>query len=237
MATKTRGAPYPLWDDLIDADGAGPISTIEAIATYLQDNMAGWLKGPTAGRPAASEAVEKFLYWDEETDSLSFCVEGAWRQIPLSAPDLSAYLTKAEAAATYLALAGGTLTGGINMGMNVLQRFTAYKYEDLIGEISGISGSTPLLGGVNIYRNLTGNLTFTTGTTPGNARATPNLVIIEQNATLRAITWPTGVQWAGGSAPAMAASRTYYIVLTNFNFSAGITDRWFGQLVGDHPTI
>jgi hypothetical protein len=64
-----------------------------------------------------------------------------------------------------------------------------------------------------------------------NARAGAHsfTLVVAQGGTLRDITWPVSVAWAGGSEPTMAINKTYWITFVTLN---GGTN-WTGFLAGE----
>ncbi len=71
--------------------------------------------------------------------------------------------------------------------------------------------------------------TFTFSNPPASGKAGSLTLIINQGTTAYAVTWPSSVDWSGGSAPNLSKVSTDY-VLTFLTFDAGTT--WRGWLSG-----
>jgi hypothetical protein len=76
--------------------------------------------------------------------------------------------------------------------------------------------------------SITADVTTLTFSNP-RAGAHSFTLVIAQGGTLRNITWPVSVAWAGGSAPTMAINKTYWITFVTLN---GGTN-WTGFLAGE----
>ena len=137
--------------------------------------------------------------------------------------DGSANITVVDSAA--LPLAGGTLSGTVNAADQILQRPVMKDYAET--KVAMAAHAVDLaLGNVQTY-TLSGNqtLTFTNPPASGSAGSFTLLVTNGASATL---TWPTSVDWAGGTAPTLTASGVD--VLTFLTVDGGTI--WYGFAAG-----
>lgn len=72
--------------------------------------------------------------------------------------------------------------------------------------------------------------TVTISNAPASGRALGITVIFTADGTLRAITWPGSVVWAGGVAPTMTSTNNKRDIITLVTEDGGTT--WFGIVVG-----
>jgi len=118
-----------------------------------------------------------------------------------------------------------TLGGGIACADEVIgrPRFTDYAETKVAMSANAVDLS---LGNVQTY-TLSGNqtLTFTNPPATGNAGSFTLIVTNGGSATL---TWPTSVDWAGGSAPSLTSSGID--ILTFMTIDAGTI--WYGFAAG-----
>lgn len=97
---------------------------------------------------------------------------------------------------------------------------------------STATGATTLnLANGNVFNvTMTGDVTFTfSGAT--NGKACSFGLYLSQDATgSHAVTWPSGVKWAGGTAPTLTTTASAVDVLVFESLDGGTT--WYGSLVG-----
>ena len=145
--------------------------------------------------------------------------------------DGSANITVVDS--TMLPLAGGTLSGVVNAGDQIIQKPVLKD----IGETTvanGTSGSTDTidLEDGNVHNvTLTANCTFTFSNPPASGTSGTFTLFLNQDGTgSRTATWPASVKWAGGAAPTLTttASRTDILVFTTID--AGTI--WYGAVSG-----
>ena len=140
--------------------------------------------------------------------------------------------TKLEAAdiTGKLDKAGGTMSGNITMADNLIIQPDIKDYCETLATATWNSATHSVnLQNGNVHSiSITAAVTTLTFTNP-RAGAHSFTLIVAQGGTLRAITWPASVDWAGGAAPTMAINKTYWIVFVTLN---GGTD-WVGFLAGE----
>jgi hypothetical protein len=107
--------------------------------------------------------------------------------------------------------------------------FKAGITEDSV-TLSGTSTTIDLATATNFVHDLTGNTTYTFSNpaTTGNASAFTLKII--QGSTARAITWPSSVDWAGGTAPTLTATNNGVDIFTFFTLDGGTT--YYGFTAG-----
>ena len=137
--------------------------------------------------------------------------------------DGTANITVVDSAA--LPLAGGTLSGTVNAADQIIQRPVMKDYGET--KVAMAAHAVDLsLGNVQTY-TLSGNqtLTFTNPPASGTAGAFTLSVTNGASATL---TWPTSVDWAGGTAPTLTASGIDILTFTTIDGGT----IWYGFLAG-----
>lgn len=122
---------------------------------------------------------------------------------------LSSYLTTSSAASTYLALAGGSLTGGLK------EARVAMGASDI-----------NLNAGNYFTRTISGATTLTVSNVPATGTA-QSFILDLTNGGAAAVTFFSGVKWAGGTAPTLTAAGRD--VLGFFTHDGGTT--WSGLVL------
>lgn len=145
----------------------------------------------------------------------------------LKATGAAAY---AFGASTDLPLAGGTMSGNITMADNLIIQPDIKDYCETLKTLTWDSDTQTInLQDGNVFDAAIS--VAVTSLTISNPRAGAHSFTLRvvQGGTLRAITWPVSVAWAGGSAPTMAINKAYWITFVTLN---GGTN-WTGFLAGE----
>jgi hypothetical protein len=135
---------------------------------------------------------------------------------------LTSTTTTADAA---LPKAGGTLSGTVDAADQILQRPVMKDYAET--KVAMAAHAVDLsLGNVQTY-TLSGaqTLTFTNPPATGSAGS---FTLIVTNGASATLTWPTSVDWAGGTAPTLTASGVD--ILTFLTVDGGVI--WYGFAAG-----
>jgi hypothetical protein len=206
------GITYNAGTGMLTATGlTGPLTGNAATTTALANarTIGGTSFDGTANIAVALAATSTALATGRTINGVSF--------------DGTANITVVDSAA--LPLAGGTLSGTVNAADQILQRPVMKDYAET--KVAMAAHAVDLaLGNVQTY-TLSGNqtLTFTNPPASGSAGSFTLLVTNGASATL---TWPTSVDWAGGTAPTLTASGVD--VLTFLTVDGGTI--WYGFAAG-----
>jgi len=145
--------------------------------------------------------------------------------------DGTANITVVDSAA--LPLAGGTLSGAVNAGDQVISKAV---FKD-VGEtlvVNGTSGATDTidLEDGNFHKvTLTANCTFTFSNPPASGTAGSFTLFLVQDGTgSRTVTWPGSVDWAAATAPTLTTTAAAVDVLTFITLDGGTV--WNGFVAG-----
>lgn len=144
--------------------------------------------------------------------------------------DLQALAEEVEA--KVVPLAGGTLSGALNLADQQLLRALLRDPAEKVEAIATTTGAIALdyeLGPIFTIPSLTGNITLTVTNWPASGRGAALSVRIIQGGTLRSVTWPANTKWAGGVTPTMAINTTNWFTLTTVDAGARI-DAFVGGL-------
>ena len=128
-------------------------------------------------------------------------------------------------AAAALPKAGGTLSGTVDAADQILQRPVMKDYAET--KVAMAAHAVDLsLGNVQTY-TLSGaqTLTFTNPPATGSAGS---FTLIVTNGASATLTWPTSVDWAGGTAPTLTAAGVD--ILTFLTVDGGVI--WYGFAAG-----
>ncbi len=127
-------------------------------------------------------------------------------------------------------LTGGTLTGNLDFNDYKAIQPDIKDYVETLATATWDSDTQDIdLEDGNVHSvSITAAVTTLTFDNP-RAGAHSFTLIVLQDATVRAITWPDSVAWAGGDAPEMAEDATYWITFATLN---GGTN-WIGFLAGE----
>lgn len=98
------------------------------------------------------------------------------------------------------------------------------------GDLGDVTGATNLSWGssLNYKCRLTGNVTFTFNTSPPDDGAVCVLRAKQDGTGTRTITWPAGVHWDAGTAPAPNTGANKIAIYT-FYYEASV---WYGTMLG-----
>ena len=136
-------------------------------------------------------------------------------------------------AGVYLPLAGGTLSGAVNVADQTMQRPVMKDYGETLSTnvTSGAAATLDLVNGNVFDLTLTANCTITLSTPPASGTAGSFTLIARQDGTgSRIITWPVSVKWAGGTAPTLTTTASAVDILTFSTVDGG--SNWFGFSAG-----
>lgn len=132
-----------------------------------------------------------------------------------------------------VALAGGTMSGDLNLADNQLNRPKLIDVSETVDAVGNSGTSKTLnyeLGNVKTV-TLTGNCTFTISNPPATGIAGSLTLILTQDGTgSRLVTWPTTTKWAGGAAPTLTTTAAGIDIITLITVNAGTT--WYGFVGG-----
>ena len=170
---------------------------------------------PATGRWAATSVGDGTVS-DAEFAYINSLTSNAQTQI-------SATVTVANAA---LPKAGGTMTGEINAADQLITRPVLKDYGET--KVAMAAHAVDLsLGNVQTY-TLSGNQTLTF-TNPPASGTSGSFTLLVTNGGSATLTWPTSVDWAGGTAPTLTASGIDAMVFTTidggtiwYGFAAGL---------------
>ena len=87
-----------------------------------------------------------------------------------------------------------------------------------------------LKDGDSFTHDLTENVTYTFSNSAASGGATAFILKVIQDATARTITWPTSVDWAGGTAPTLSTGNNDVDVFVFYTNDGGTT--YYGSIVG-----
>ena len=125
-----------------------------------------------------------------------------------------------------LPLAGGTMTGNVDFGDNVIQQVCLMDYAEKT-QAAAAHDIDLSLGNVQTY-TLSGNQTLTFSNPPALPKS-GSFTLLVTNGGSATLTWPTSVDWAGGTAPTLTAAGIDAIVFTTidggtiwYGFAAGL---------------
>ena len=121
-----------------------------------------------------------------------------------------------------------TSGGVVNFVDKVAQRAELQDYSETYTATSG-NGTIDLdLVDGNTFQHTAsgGNVTFTFSNPPASGKSGSFTLKWIQDSSNRTITWPGGVDWAGGSAPSVTSGSAKVDVYTFFTFDGGTT--WYG---------
>ena len=131
---------------------------------------------------------------------------------------------------TKLALAGGTLSGEVNLADNLLTRPKIKDYGEAVNAL-GSGGGTRTVD-LTLGNVVTATVSSSTNTfafsNPSASGVACSFTLILTNGGSKTVNWPAAVDWAGGTAPTLTASGVD--ILTFVTTDGGTT--WFGFAAG-----
>jgi len=181
--TTTERLELPQWSSGSDP----PVNRVQLDGAFasLEAQVAGRLQDVAANRPAAAAEYNGFFFWATDTEVLSYCDGDEWATIPIGA---------------FLALAGGTLAGALNMDGNELQAAVVLNAKDkkTTANVSGavvIDANTAALHVLTI----TGNVSSVTINNLDDGE-TIRVLWIENATGNFTVAFPGTLKWVGGAA-------------------------------------
>jgi len=128
-------------------------------------------------------------------------------------------------------LAGGTMTGTLLMADQIIQRPEIKDYSETKTALSAAASVTCDITNGNVF-TLTPdqNTTFVFSNPSPTGKSCAFTLIWTQGGSDRTITWPTTVDWAGGSAPDVTSGSGKIDIYTFFTLDEGTI--WYGFQAG-----
>lgn len=125
-----------------------------------------------------------------------------------------------------LNLAGGVMTGNLDMNRKLLQKSEIKDYSETVITATGVTGTKTLdLTAGNVFdMTLSGNTTFVFSNPSAAGKACSFTLIIRQPSTLRTVTWPASVKWNLDVSPIFYENKT--AIITFLTVNGGV--RWYG---------
>jgi hypothetical protein len=130
-------------------------------------------------------------------------------------------IAKFATAATGVSVTGTTATDAITIAGAITENAVT---------LSGTSTTIDLSAATNFVHDLTGATTYTFSNPASTGNASSFTLKIIQDATARAITWPSSVDWAGGTAPTLSSANNAVDVFTFYTIDGGTT--YYGFTAG-----
>tara|TARA_Y100000296_G_C5103988_1_gene221522 strand:- start:45 stop:941 length:897 start_codon:yes stop_codon:yes gene_type:complete len=218
----------------------GTTTTIDSATIAVTDSFT--FEGATADAYETTLTVtdptaDRTLTLPDATGTLT--VDGAPLASPTftgtpAAPTASANTSTTQVATTafvmtevgdYLPLAGGTLSGAIVAADQVISAPVMKDYAETKAAMAAHDVDLTL-GNVQTY-TLSGNQTLTFSNPPASGTA-GSFTLIVTNGASATLTWPTSVDWAGGTAPTLTASGIDILTFTTVDGGT----IWYGFLAG-----
>jgi len=153
----------------------------------------------------------------------------------ITLPDATGTVATTTDLASYLPLAGGTLSGAIVAADQIISAPVMKDYAETVyaGGNTSTAQTLALTNGNVQSWTMNGNCTFTmpSGATL-QAGSSLTLILTQDGTGSRTGTF-TGVKWAGGTAPTLTTTATTGIdVLTFTTFNGGASPVWYGFAAG-----
>ena len=125
-----------------------------------------------------------------------------------------------------------TSGGVVNFVDKIAQRVELKDYAETYNASSGTGSTTLDLSTGNVFQHTAdgGNVTFVFSNPPGSGKGGSFTLKWIQDSSDRTITWPSSVDWAGGSAPDVTSGSGKIDVYTFFTLDEGTI--WYGFQVG-----
>ena len=136
-----------------------------------------------------------------------------------------------SAKTTALPKAGGTMTGTVNMADQILQRPELKDYSETKIGVAAAATVDLDMTSANVFTvTADQNTTFTFSNPSPSGSACSFTLVWTQDSSDRTITWPTEVDWAGGSTPDVTSGSGKIDIYTFFTMDAGTI--WYGFQAG-----
>ena len=197
---------------IVDDPGGTPVSRKITVANLLKT-----LTSPTINTGVSGTAI-----LDEDDMSTDSDTQLATQQSIKAYADLM------------LPLAGGTLSGDIEMADNNINRAVLKDYgEDTETDATSTATKTlDIAAEGNVFDiTLTDNCTFTFSNPSASGTACSFTLICRQDGTgSRTVTWPASVDWPSATAPTLSTGASDVDVFTFLTIDAGTT--WLGFTAG-----
>ena len=211
--------------------GAALVGVTVAEAAWLTLALATVPDASTLGSGGASDVDDLTTATGSSTNMLRVAAAGGleYRTTAQVLGDIGA--AAASSLANYLALAGGTMSGGIVMADQLLTRPVIKDYGESVNAIGSIGGGTQdidlTLGNVVSGTVDTSTTTFTFSNPPASG-TNGSFTLYLTNGGSHPVNWPASVKWAGGTAPDLTTSGIDILTFTTLD--GGTT--WYGFLAG-----
>lgn len=129
-------------------------------------------------------------------------------------------------------LIGSSKTG--NLQDAILQRAELKDYSETVTTPTISAGALTLnyeLGNIFYVASFNANVTtLTLSNPPASGRLGSIVLMLNGDGTVRTITWPASVKWAGGTGPTFTGTLNKVDIVTFFTRDAGTT--WFASVLG-----
>ena len=130
-------------------------------------------------------------------------------------------VSKVATAATGVSVTGTTVTDAITIAGAITENAVT---------LTGTSTTIDISAATNFVHDLTGATTYTFSNPASTGNASSFTLKIIQDSTARAITWPSSVDWAGGTAPTLTGTNNGVDVFTFYTIDGGTT--YYGFTAG-----
>ncbi len=122
----------------------------------------------------------------------------------------------------------------IDMQFNTMSNVVLQKYSEKEVAVTAAATTTLDVANGNVFRlSQAVDITTMIFDNPSSSGSASNIRLIrvkDSTATARAITWPTEVKWAGGTAPTLTQTSGAVDIFSFFTTDAGNT--WYGRVFG-----
>ena len=207
-----------------DLTVSGTTVTVDSATVLVKDRVS--FEGATAND------FETVLLATDPTADRTITLPDTTGTVALTT-DLASYLTTSSASSTYLPLAGGTLSGAVDAGDQIISKSV---FKD-VGETLATNGTSGAAATVDLENGnfhkvtLTANCTFTFSNPPATGTAGSFTLFLVQDGTgSRTVTWPGEVDWSAATAPTLTTTAAAVDVLTFITLDGGTI--WNGFVAG-----